>query len=341
MKALVFRGPGEMPLEDRPDPKPGPGEVVVAVRAAGICGSDVHGFIGATGRRRIGVVMGHEAAGDVAEVGPAVTSVREGDRVVLRSILACGHCDRCRHGQPNICLDRAGMGMHFDGAYAERILVPEALLLPLPDTLSYDEGAIVEPLAVAMHAVNITPFALMDFVVVVGAGAIGLLTLLAARQRGAGSIIVTDRDPHRLGVARLLGADQAIDVGLADPVEAVAAGTHGRGADAVFEAVGIAATVAQSIAVARPGGQVTWIGNSAPDVELPMQQLVTRELTVRGAYGFVDEFEQAADALASGLIDGRRLIECVAALEEGPELFRQLAAGSLSAVKVILAPNGT
>ncbi len=333
MKALVFRGPGEMPLEDRPDPKPGPGEVVVAIRAAGICGSDVHGFIGATGRRRIGVVMGHEAAGDVVEVGPGVTSVREGDRVVLRSILACGHCDRCRHGQPNICLERAGMGMHFDGAYAERILVPEALLLPLPDTLSYDEGAIVGPLAVAMHAVNITPFALMDFVVVVGAGAIGLLTLLAARQRGAGSIIVTDRDPHRLGVARLLGADQAIDVGLADPVEAVAAGTHGRGADAVFEAVGIAATVAQSIAVARPGGQVTWIGNSAPVVELPMQQLVTRELTVRGAYGFVDEFEQAADALASGLIDGR--------LEEGPELFRQLATGSLSAVKVILAPNGT
>ena len=122
-----------------------------------------------------------------------------------------------------------------------------------------------------MHAVNITPFELMDFVVIVGAGPIGLLTLLAARQRGAGSIIVTDRDPHRLDVARRLGADQAIDVGRTDPVAAVEAATDGRGADAVFEAVGIAATVAQSIAVARPGGQVTWIGNSAPEVELPMQ----------------------------------------------------------------------
>jgi L-iditol 2-dehydrogenase len=229
--------------------------------------------------------------------------------------------------------------MHLDGAYAERILVPDALLLPLPDTLSYEDGALVEPLAVAMHAVNITPFELMDFVVIVGAGAIGLLTLLAARQRGAGSIIVTDRDPHRLGVARMLGADQTIDVGLSDPIAAIAAATNGRGADAVFEAVGIAATVAQSVAAARPGGQVTWIGNSAPEVELPMQQLVTRELTVRGAYGFVDEFEQAADALASGWIDARRIIECVAPLEDGPDLFRQLAAGSLSAVKVVLTPT--
>ena len=339
MKALVFRGPGSMPLEERPDPKPGLGEVVVAIRASGICGSDVHGFAGATGRRRIGVVMGHEAAGEVIATGSGVTSVRSGDRVVLRSILPCGVCDRCRHGQPNICLDRQGMGMHFDGAYAERIVVPEALLLALPDTLSFEEGSIVEPLAVAMHAVNITPFALMDFVVIVGAGPIGLLTLLAARLRGAGSIIVTDRDPHRLAVARLLGADQAIDVGRTDPVAAVEAGTHGRGADAVFEAVGIGATVAQSIAVARPGGQVTWIGNSAPEVELPMQQLVTRELTVRGAYGFVDEFELAADALAAGSIDARKLIECVAPLDEGEELFRQLAAGTLSAVKVVLAPN--
>jgi L-iditol 2-dehydrogenase len=339
VKALVYRGPGEMPVEDRPDPVAGPGQVVVAIRASGICGSDVHGFTGATGRRRVGVVMGHEAAGQVVEIGPEVTTTAVGDRVVLRSILPCGVCDRCRHGQPNICEARQGLGMHIDGAYAERVLVPEGLLVPLPETLSYEDGALVEPLAVAMHAVNITPFELMDFVVIVGAGAIGLLTLLAARQRGAGSIIVTDRDPHRLGVARMLGADQAIDVSVSDPVAAVAAATNGRGADAVFEAVGIAATVAQSVAAARPGGQVTWIGNSAPEVEMPMQQLVTRELTIRGAYGFVDEFEQAADALASGWIDARRLIECVAPLEDGPDLFRQLAAGSLSAVKVVLTPN--
>jgi L-iditol 2-dehydrogenase len=339
MRALVYRGPGSMPLEARPDPVAGPGEVVVAIRASGICGSDVHGFVGATGRRRVGVVMGHEASGDVLEVGDGATSFEPGDRVVLRSILACGRCDRCHHGQPNLCLQRQGMGMHFDGAYADRIVVPESVVVALPDALSYEEGSIVEPLAVAMHAVNITPIALLDVVVIVGAGPVGLLALLAARRRGAGSVIVTDLDPHRLQVAQDLGADETIDVGRVNPIPAVLDATGGRGADAVFEAVGIAATVAQSVAVARPGGQVTWIGNSAPEVPLPMQTLVTRELTVRGAYGFVDEFDLAIDALASGWLDADRLIERVAGLDEGEDLFRQLAAGTLSAVKVVLQPQ--
>ena len=330
-----------MPLEERPDPVAGPGDVVVAIRASGICGSDVHGFIGATGRRRVGVVMGHEATGEIVEVGRDVTAARVGDRVVLRSILPCGVCDRCRHGQPNICLDRRGLGMHLDGAYAERVVVPEALVVPLPETLGFEEGSLVEPLAVAMHAVSITPFEPRDDVVIVGAGPIGLLTLLAARLRGAGRLIVTDRDPHRLEVARRLGADVAINVSEADPVTAVLNATDGRGADAVFEAVGIGPTVAQSLAVARPGGQVTWVGNSAPEVPLAMQELVTRELTVRGAYGSVDEFEFAVDALASGRIEPASLIERVAPLDEGEELFRELAAGSLAAVKVVLVPGAS
>jgi L-iditol 2-dehydrogenase len=153
MRALVFTGPGEMPMQERPDPKPERGQVVVAVRAAGICGSDVHGYLGATGRRRPGVVMGHEAAGDVIAIGPDVTSVKDGDRVALRSILPCGRCERCRRGQPNICTDRRGMGMHFDGAYADQILVPDWLLLALTETVSYEDCALIETLAVAMHAV--------------------------------------------------------------------------------------------------------------------------------------------------------------------------------------------
>jgi L-iditol 2-dehydrogenase len=327
-----------MPLEERPDPVAGSGEVVVAVRASGICGSDVHGFVGATGRRRIGVVMGHEATGQVIEIGPDVARARVGDRVVLRSILPCGVCDRCRHGQPNICLDRRGLGMHLEGANAERVVVPEALLVPLPDSVGYEEGSLVEPLAVAMHAVSITPFGRRDDVVIVGAGPIGLLTLLAARRRGARTIIVTDRDAHRLDVARRRGADVAINVAEIDAVAAVMDATNGRGADAVLEAVGIGPTVAQSLAVARPGGQVTWVGNSAPEVPLPMQELVTRELTVRGAYGYVDEFVGAVEALAEGQIDASSIIERVAPLAEGEALFKELAASSLAAVKVVLTP---
>ncbi len=328
-----------MALQERPDPRPGEGDVVVAVRAAGICGSDVHGYLGLTGRRQPGVVMGHEAAGEVLEVGAGVTSVQAGDRVALRSILPCGACDRCRQGEPNICPNRRGLGMQFDGAYADRIVLPAQMLLTLPDTLSYPDGALIEPLAVAMHAVNRTPFDLMDTVVVIGAGAIGLLTLVAARLRGAGSIVVTDRNEHRLAVARTLGADVTVNVDVDDPVTVVRDATGRRGADAVFEAVGIGPTVAQSLATARSGGQVTWIGNSLPTVELSMQELVTRELTLRGAYTFNEEFEQAADALASGRIDIRRLVEHTAPLDHGPEIFRQLGTAELDAVKVILVPN--
>jgi L-iditol 2-dehydrogenase len=340
MKALVFVGPGVMALQDRPEPQPGPGEVVVAVRAAGICGSDVHGYLGTTGRRRPGMVMGHEAAGDVIATGTGVSSVRPGDRVALRSILSCGRCDRCRHGQPNVCTNRIGLGMQFEGAYADQVLVPEALTHALPDNLSYAEGAMIEPLAVALHAVNITPLRLMDTVVVIGAGAIGLLTLLAVRRRGASSIFVSDRSSHRLAVAEALGADHAVNVDHADLVAIVHAATEGRGADTVFEAVGISATVAQSLAVARSGGNVTWIGNSQPVVELPMHDLVTRELTLRGAYTFDDEFAQAADAIASGWIDVRPLIQHTARLEQGPDVFRELGAGTMDAVKVMLMPDG-
>lgn len=340
MRSLVFIGPGQMELQERPDPQPGRGEVVVSVRAAGICGSDVHGYLGVTGRRRPGVVMGHEAAGDVIEVGAGVTRVRAGDRVALRSILPCGACERCRRGESNICPTRQGLGMQFDGAYADRIVLPETMLLPLPDTLTYADGALIEPLAVAMHAVNRTPFDLMDFVVVIGAGAIGLLTLLAVRLRGAGSIVVTDRNVHRLAMARTLRADLVVNVDDADPVAIVREATGGRGADAVFEAVGIGATVAQSLAAARSGGHVTWIGNLLPAVELSMQELVTRELTLRGAYTFNEEFEQAAAAIAGGRIDVGMLVERTAPLEEGAELFRQLGAAELDAVKVILVPNG-
>ena len=338
MRALVFDGPGRLHLEDRPDPVPGAGDAVVAIRASGICGSDVHGYLGSTGRRRPGVVMGHEATGVVTAVGDGVVTVRPGDRVALRSILPCAVCDPCRHGRPNVCTQRQGLGMHLDGAYADAVRLPAAMLLPLHDRVAFEDGALIEPLAVAMHAVDITPRSLMDVVVIVGAGTIGLLTLVVARLAGAGRVMVTDRSAHRLAIARQLGADVVIDVGATDAVAAVMERTAGRGADVVFEAVGTGATAEQSVRAARLGGHVTWIGNSDPRVELGMQDVVTRELTLRGAYGFVDEFERAATALAEGRIDVRPLIEHVAPLDDAIELFHALGAGRLEAVKVLLTP---
>ena len=338
MRALVYDGPERLHLEERAEPEPGPGEVVVAVHASGICGSDVHGYLGTTRRRRPGVVMGHEAAGVVTLVGEEVDSVVPWAHVALRSILPCGTCDQCRRGRSNVCADRRGLGMHLDGAYADAVVLPADAVVPLPDDLAFEEAALIEPLAVAMHAVEITSFARGDSVAIVGAGPIGLLTLLAVRLRGAGRVLVTDRSEHRLGVARALGATETFDVTRADAVRGILDATGGMGADVVFEAVGSTPTVDQSVRVARLGGLVTWIGNSDPRGELGMQDVVTKELTLRGAYGYVDELDLAARAIADRRVDVRPLIERRAPLEDAVQLFADMAHGRVDAVKVVLTP---
>jgi L-iditol 2-dehydrogenase len=178
----------------------------------------------------------------------------------------------------------------------------------------------------------------MDTLVIIGAGTIGLLTLLAARLKGAGKIIVTDLSPHRLEMAQRLGAEATVNVAQQNPTAVIQGYTNGLGADAVIEAVGVTAAVKQSLEAVRTGGHITWIGNSQPDVALNMQQVVTRELTIRGAYGFNKEFGQAIEAIRTGKIDITPLIEKIAPLDDGPQLFQDLAGGNLEVVKVILKP---
>jgi L-iditol 2-dehydrogenase len=338
MRALVYEAPWQLVLREVPEAVPGAGEVRVAVQACGICGSDVHGYTGSTGRRIPPLVMGHEIAGVVDALGPGVSSWRAGDRVVLNSIWSCGECACCRAGKPSICENRRGLGGAFPGGYAESLVVPERLVLALPDSMSFSDGAMVEPLSVAMHAVNVAPQR-FGSVAIVGAGTIGLLALLALRAAGAGRIVVTDRVPRRLALARELGADVAVNVAEEDPVEAVRAAFGGVLAEVVFEAVGLDATSRQSVALARTGGDVIWIGNSDPTVNLNMQDIVTRELTLHGAYGSNAEFEGAIEAIRSGRIAASRLIDRVAPLEEGPALFEALAKAQLDATKIVLSPS--
>jgi L-iditol 2-dehydrogenase len=338
MRALVYQGPWQMPVQEVVAPVAGLGELVISVQAAGICGSDIHGYKGTTGRRKPPIIMGHEFSGVVSEVGEGVTRFRVGDRVVAQPLVSCGECYNCCKGLANICVNRSGLGMDLNGAYAERVKVRENMVYPLPGEMTWEQGAMVEPLSVAMHAVNLTPLQLMDTLVIIGAGAIGLLTLLAARLAWAGQIIISDMSARRLSIAASLGADLVVNVAERDPVEAVLAETQGMGAHVVIEAVGIGATVKQSLAVVRTGGHITWIGNSQPDVELSMQQVVTRELTIQGAYGFNEEFQRAIEAIHTGKIPATSLIEEVAGLEEGPDIFHNLAEGTADQVKVILRP---
>ncbi len=338
MKALVYEGPWQMPLRHLETPTPGPEEVLVAVQVVGICGSDVHGFMGTTGRRKPPIVMGHEFSGIISATGEAVTAYQTGQRVVVQPLLTCGTCANCQAGLFNICLNRSGLGMNLNGAYAESVRVPQKMVYPLPDSMSWEQGALVEPLAVALHAVNLTPLKLMETVVIIGAGTIGLLTLLAARLKGAGQIIMVDLNRHRLSLAQQLGAEVLVNPAEQDPLAVVQAHTGGIGAPAVIEAVGIGATVQQALALVRPGGHITWIGNSQPEVTLNMQQVVTREVTVRGVYGFNQEFADSIEAIRSGRVEVRPLIEKIAPLEDGPQLIHSLASGQLDAAKVLLKP---
>lgn len=338
MKALVYEGAWQMPMRDVPIPQPGNAEVQVKVETVGVCGSDVHGFKGTTGRRKPPIIMGHEFSGTITAAGADIKNYKIGDRVVVTPLLTCGYCDNCRAGFPNICQNRSGLGVNLNGAYAEIITVPQKMVFPLPAEMSWEQGALVEPLAVAMHAVNLTPMQLMDTVVIIGAGTIGLLTILAAKMKGAGKIIVSDVSAHRLDFAKRLGADVVVNPSKEDAVEAVKAQTNGKGAPAVIEAVGITATTKQSLFMARNGGNVVWIGNSDPEITINMQQIVTRELTVRGTYGFNDEFGLSIEAIRSKRIDPTVLIEKRAALEDGTAIINDLAKGSADWIKVMLTP---
>ncbi len=336
MKALMYRGPWKMPLEELEEPTPTAGKLVVDVEAVGICGSDVHGFTGNSGRRTPGIVMGHEFAGTVSEMGPETEGFEVGDGVVVMPLFSVA-----AGGDPypiNLSPHRRLTGMNEHGAYAQRVSVRATQLFPKPAGLSWQRAALCEPMAVTLHAARITPINPMQKVAVIGAGPIGLLTMLAARLKGAGTVIVVDRSVHRLELAEELGADAVINVDETDAAAAIQEMTGG-GVDAAFEAVGITPTAQLSVEATRNGGSITWIGNNAPMIEVDMQSIVTREMSVRGSYGFDEtDFETAIEALSSGRLNVDPLVEEIAPLEDGPEIFRGLAAGETDLVKIILKP---
>jgi L-iditol 2-dehydrogenase len=343
MKALVLNQYNQLDFQDLPPPQPARDEVLVAVRACGICGSDVHGMDGSTGRRRPPLVMGHEAAGVIAQLGGDVQGWREGDRVTFDSTLSCGVCPPCRSGRINLCDNRRVLGVSCDeyrrnGAFAEYVTVPRQILYRLPDELSFARAAMVEPVSVAVHAVGRTRIRLNDTAVVVGAGMIGLLLLQALRAAGCSQIIVVDVAPGRLELARRLGATATLRADGDDPLPALLALTGGRGADVVLEAVGIAATVRFAIAAARKGGQVTLVGNLSPNVELPLQAVVSRELTLNGSCASSGEYPACLDLIARGTIDVDCLTSAVAPLADGAAWFKRLYDREPGLMKVILEP---
>jgi len=343
MKALVLTEYNHLAYQDVPEPQTGPGQVLIQVRACGICGSDVHGMDGSTGRRIPPVIMGHEAAGLIADVGAGVTGWKEGDRVTFDSTIYCGSCHFCRRGETNLCDDRRVLGVSCeeyreDGAFAEYVAVPERVLYRLPEELSFERAAMAEPLSVACHAVHRTPIHLNDTALVAGVGVIGLCIVQWLRAAGCGRIIAVDLDEQRLDVARRLGAEGGLRGDSEHVAERVLELTGGRGVDVAFEAVGITATVQLAVQCLRKGGALTLVGNLSPTVEFPLQAVVTRELSVNGSCISRGEYPACLELLSRGVVEVDPLISAVAPLAEGPSWFQRLREAERGLIKVLLTP---
>ena len=343
MKAMLLREYKQLDVVDMPVPEPGPGEILVRVKACGICGSDVHGWDGSSGRRIPPLVMGHEAAGIVEKVGGEVVGFSEGDRLTFDSTVSCGKCEYCRQGSINLCQNRQVLGVSCEefrrhGAFAEYVLVPENICYKLPEGLPFEHAALIEAVSIAVHAANRTKVQLGDTAVVVGSGMIGLLVVQAIRLAGCSQVIAVDLEDSKLEIAKELGADFGFNPKNDDVVARVKELTGGEGANVSVEVVGATPTVKMAIDCTRKGGQITLVGNLAPEVELPLQAVVTRELTINGSCASNGEYPQCIDYLQRGAIRVDPLITAKASLEEGPAWFARLYAGEPGAMKVVIEP---
>ena len=348
MKALLLSEYSKLEIADLPTPHPAPGEVLVQVAACGICGSDVHGYDGSSGRRIPPLVMGHEAAGIIAEVGDGVQRFAPGDRVTFDSTVYCGQCHFCQRGQINLCDSRQVVGVSTPdfrraGAFAEYVTVPERIVYKLPAAMSFAEAAMLEAVAVAVHAIAVTELQPGDTALVIGAGMIGLLIVQALRSAGCHTVLVADVDATRLKLAAEAGATATLVSSGGGASDAIVAQVHGltggRGVDVVLEAVGRDETVAAAIEAVRKGGAVTLVGNITPSVNLPLQKVVSRQIRLQGSCASSGEYPESIELVSSGKIKVTPLITSIAALEDGAEWFARLHAREPNLMKIVLDPR--
>jgi L-iditol 2-dehydrogenase len=353
MKALTLVGPSTFEFGEAPSPQPQREEVLIHIKACGICGSDLHGMDGRTGRRIPPIIMGHEAAGEITSVGEGVTDWKVGDRVTFDSTEYCGECGDCKAGNVNLCKNRKVLGVSCGdyrrhGCFAEEVVLPQRILYKIPDTLSYEKAAFAEPVSIALHSVNLAPepnensgalTTRQEMAVVVGAGLIGLLVLQALKARGWKKVYAVDLDDSRLALAKTLGAEDVFNAkeeGLAAKLRELGGGD---GVDASFEVVGAAAPVDLAIRSVRKGGTVVLVGNLQASVPFPLQDVVTRQITLKGSCACAGEYPEAIRRIEDGSIQVAPLLSVVAPLNEGGEWFHKAVQPGNGLLKVVLRPE--
>ncbi len=344
MKALVLEQYNNLVYKDVPDPSCADDEVLIQVKACGICGSDVHGMDGSSGRRIPPIIMGHEASGVILRAGADVKDFAPGDRVTFDSTISCGDCFFCRRGEINLCDNRRVLGVscgdyRLHGAFAEYVAVPERILYRLPEQLAFEHAAMVEPCSIAFHAVRRARVDLNDTAVVVGAGMIGLLVIQSLRLAGCGRIIAVDVDQSKLDLAGQFGADVGLNSASTDVVERIRNETGNRGADLAFEVVGTAAPLKTAVSAVKKGGSVVLVGNLAATVDFPLQWAVTREITLFGSCASQGEYPACLDMIARGSLSVDRLISACVPLSEGAAWFDKLYNKTHGLMKIILKPG--
>lgn len=343
MQALVWTGPRQMELQDVPPPHAPAGEIVLRVAAVGLCGSDLSGYLGHNSLRVPPLIMGHEFAGTIVEVAGTATlasgeAAAAGQRVVVNPLISCGECDLCRLGRQNLCRYRQIIGIHRPGALADLVAAPAAQCYAVPDGVTDDLAAMAEPLACGIRAFAQTRLGGSGTLLILGAGSIGLMCLVAARHAGLDTLIVTDTSAQRLAVARELGASAIIQVDQADVLEEVARLSNGLGVDAVIDAVGLTSTREQAVRAVRPGGQVVFIGLHHETSEVAANYLVRQEIEIAGAFAYLpQEFQRAVAMLGQNALGAARWVT-EQTFAQGADVFADLAAGRGDYVKVALRP---
>lgn len=343
MKALVLKEYMQLDYIDVPDPEINDDEVLIRVKAVGICGSDVHGIDGSTGRRIPPLIMGHEASGIIEMAGSNVSEWKPGDRVTFDSTIYRLDDWYSRKGKYNLSDNRMVLGVSTDeyrrnGAFAEYVAVPQHILYRIPDNVSFVQAAMVEPAAVALHAIELTPFSVNDIAVVTGTGMIGLFIVQLLKIAGCGKIIALDIDDDKLMLAKDFGADKIFNTDNTNVISKVLGETNNRGADIVFEAIGISQTVNTAINAVRKGGTVTLIGNLSQVVEIPLQTVVSKQLCLQGSCAINGEYSAVLDMISSGNLRTDKVLSVEAPLSEGASWFKRLYNKEKGLIKVVLVP---